>query len=202
MPSGPPTLGKGPSSFTATYRGPCMQALIQIHAMQTSEEQQMFNQHKNLMCEETGQATATGREENCFAGGMARKPICPTPPFPVLGRCAGRGVWAGAALLAVPGGGGSPTPTSMAQNDPHVALIILTTHMWGKFFREKNFSGPKFVFGRLWWQHPSLHKTKRPARKPISGTPPPPSPGAHATPPPPAKQFSGRRDRVTGSQRP
>ena len=36
--------------------------------------------------------------------------------------------------------------------------------------------------------HPSLHKTKGPARKPISGEPPPPpppSPGAHAIPPPP-----------------
>ena len=75
-----------------------------------------------------------GREENCFAGGgMARNPICPTPPLPLLGRRAGRGVWAGAALPALPGGGG-PTPTYMAQNDPRVALIILTTHMWGKIF--------------------------------------------------------------------
>ena len=112
-----------------------------------------------------------GRKLLC-RGGMARKPICPTPPLPLLGRRAGRGVWAGAALPAVPGRGG-PTPTYMAQNDPHVALIILTTHMRGKFFREKKFSGPKFVFRRLWWQHPSLHKTKGPARKPISGTPPP-----------------------------
>ena len=30
----------------------------------------------------------------------------------------------------------------------------------------------------------ALHKTKGPAQKPISGTPPPPSPGAHAIPPP------------------
>ena len=29
------------------------------------------------------------------------------------------------------------------------------------------------MFRRLWWQHPSLHQTKGPARKPISGTPPP-----------------------------
>ena len=54
-------------------------------------------------------------------------------PCPLLGRRAGRGVWAGAALPAVPGGGGA-TPTYMAQNDPRVALAILTTHMWGKFF--------------------------------------------------------------------
>ena len=28
-------------------------------------------------------------------------------------------------------GGGGVNPTSMAQNDTHVALIILTTQMWG-----------------------------------------------------------------------
>ena len=75
-----------------------------------------------------------GRKLLCGGGGMAWKSICPFPPLPLLGRRAGRGVWAGAALPAVPGGGGGPTPTYMAQNDPHVALIILTTHMWGKIF--------------------------------------------------------------------
>ena len=58
---------------------------------------------------------------------MARKPICPTPPL--LGRRAGRGVWAGLPYLPCWGGRGV-TPSYMAQNDPHVALIILTTHMW------------------------------------------------------------------------
>ena len=29
------------------------------------------------------------------------------------------------------------------------------------------------MFRRLWWQQPSWHRTKGPARKPISGTPPP-----------------------------
>ena len=57
------------------------------------------------------------------------------PPLPLLGRRAGTAVWAGAALPAVRGGGGGgPTPTYMAQNDPHGALIILTTHMWGNIF--------------------------------------------------------------------
>ena len=73
------------------------------------------------------------REENCFAGGggMARELICPTPPSPSLVAVPG-----GAALPAVPGGGGGggATPTYMAQNHPHLALIILTTHMWGKIF--------------------------------------------------------------------
>ena len=45
-------------------------------------------------------------------------------PPPLLGRRAGTGVWAGAALPAVSGGGGGATPTYMAQNDPHIAPII------------------------------------------------------------------------------
>ena len=70
-----------------------------------------------------------GRKLLC-RGGMARKPISPTPPSP--------------SLVAVPGmvcglglpyrGGGGATPTYMAQNDPHVVLIILTTHTWGNIF--------------------------------------------------------------------
>ena len=49
-----------------------------------------------------------GREENCFAGGGGdgTEAHLLNPP-PLLGRRAGRGVWAGAALPAVPGGGGS-----------------------------------------------------------------------------------------------
>ena len=49
------------------------------------------------------------REENCFAGGggMARKPICPTPPLPLLGRRAGGvGVGLGLPYLPCQGGGG------------------------------------------------------------------------------------------------
>ena len=39
-------------------------------------------------------------------------------------------------------GGGGSTPTYMAQNDPHVALILLTTGVWGKiFWVNKTFSG-------------------------------------------------------------
>ena len=51
-----------------------------------------------------------GRKLLC-GGGMARKPICPTPPLPLLGRRAGRGVRAGVALPAVPGGGVRPQHT-------------------------------------------------------------------------------------------
>ena len=75
----------------------------------------------------------------------------------------------------------------MAQNDTHVALIILTTQMWGGIIGGKNFFGPNFVFLCLWRQHPFLHKTKGPTQNPISPTPPPPPPsaGVHVTPPPP-----------------
>ena len=64
----------------------------------------------------------------------------------------------------------------MAQNDTHVALIILTTQMWGGgggIIGGKNFFGPNLVFLCLWRQHPFLHKTKGPTRNPISPTPPP-----------------------------
>ena len=95
--------------------------------------------------------------------------------------------------LPCPGGG--VNPTSMAQNDTHVALIILTTQMWGGggIIGGKNFFGPNFVFLCLWRQHPFLHKTKGPTRNPISPTPPPPSFGGRPChpPPPPAEQFSG-----------
>ena len=90
-------------------------------------------------------------------------------------------------------GGGGVNPTSMAQNDTHVALIILTTQMWGgggggEIVGGKNFFGPKIVFLRLWRQHPFLHKTKGLKRNPISPTPPPPSAGVHVTPPPPPRR--------------
>ena len=67
-------------------------------------------------------------------GEMARKPICPTPPSLSLVAVPGGGFGLALPYLPCPGGGGGPTPTYMAQNDPHVALIILTTHMWGKIF--------------------------------------------------------------------
>ena len=73
---------------------------------------------------------------------MTRKPIFPTPPPSLLGRRDGRGgVQGGGARPAVPGGGGVNS-TSMAQNDTHVALIILTTQMWGgKLLVENTFLG-------------------------------------------------------------
>ena len=75
-----------------------------------------------------------GGKKIALQGGDGTEAHFSNPPLPLLGRRAGRGVWAGAALPAVRGGRGGPTPTYMAQNDPHVALIILTTHMWGNIF--------------------------------------------------------------------
>ena len=45
------------------------------------------------------------------------------------------------------------------------------------------------MFRRLWWQHPSIHKTKGLAWKPISGTPPPPSFAGRPCHPPPQSNF-------------
>ena len=136
-----------------------------------------------------------GRKLLCEGGGGTRKPIFPTPPPPSLAAVTGGGVQGGGARPAVPGGGGV-NPTSMAQNDTHAALIILTTQMWGgKLLVEKTFSGQNFVFLRLRRQHPFLHKTKGPTRNPFSPNPPPSFGGRPCPPPPPpppAEQFSGR----------
>ena len=53
--------------------------------------------------------TAPWREENCFAGGggMARKPICPTPPSPSLVAVPGGGFGLRLPYLPCRGGGGS-----------------------------------------------------------------------------------------------
>ena len=56
------------------------------------------------------------------------------PHSPSLVAVPGGGFGLALPYLPCRGGGGGATPTYMAQNDPHVALIILTTHMWGKIF--------------------------------------------------------------------
>ena len=135
-------------------------------------------------------AHKAGRKLLCGGGGGDTEAHFPNPPPPAsLAAVTGGGVQGGGARPAVPGGGGV-NPTSMAQNDTHVALIILTTQMWGGIIGGKNFFGPKFVFLRLRRQHPFLDKTKGPTRNPISPTPPPPpSAGVHVTPPPPRRAI-------------
>ena len=135
-----------------------------------------------------------GRKLLCGGGGVTRRPIFPNPPPPSLAAVTGGG-GSGRGCLTCRAGGGGVNPTSMAQNDTHVALIILTTQIWGGgIIGGKNFFGPNFVFLCLWRQHLFLHKTKGPTRNPISPTPPPPSSfGGRPChpPPPPAEQFSG-----------
>ena len=48
-----------------------------------------------------------GGKKIALQGGDGTEAHLPNPPLPLLGRRAGRGDWAGAALPAVPGGGGS-----------------------------------------------------------------------------------------------
>ena len=65
--------------------------------------------------------------------GWHGSPFAQPPPPPPWSPCREGGLGWGCSTCRA-GGGGGPTPTYMAQNDPHVALIILTTHMWGKIF--------------------------------------------------------------------
>ena len=121
-------------------------------------------------------------------GGGARRSI--SQPLPLLGRHTGRGgSGRGVPYLPCRGAG---NPTEMAQNDPHVGLIIYFDYTYvricGDILVEKNFFRPKFVFRRLWRQHPLLHKTKGAARQPIS-PPPPPRRASVPSPPPPGAIF-------------
>ena len=89
-----------------------------------------------------------GREENCSVGGGGGDTEAHPPPPPrLLGRRDGRGGSGRGCPTCRAGGGGGVNPTSMAQNDTHVALIILTTQMWGgKLLVEKTFSGQNLCF--------------------------------------------------------
>ena len=137
-----------------------------------------------------------GRKLLCAGGGGGghRSPFSQPPPPPSLATVTGGGgSGRGRPTCRAAGGGGGVNPTSMAQNDTHVALIILTTQMWGGgIIGGKNFFGPDFVFLCLWRQHPFLHKTKGPTRNPISPTPPPPllRRASMSPPPPPPPQSN------------
>ena len=138
-------------------------------------------------CAEGGEKRA-GRKLLCGGGGgLTRKPIFPTPP-PSLAAVTGGGVQDGGARPAVPGGRGL-NPTSMAQNDTHVALIILTTQMWGGgggggLLVEKTFSGQICDSAPL---APTsvLTQNKGPDTEPHFSKPPPLLRRASMSPPPP-----------------
>ena len=81
----------------------------------------------------------------------------------------------------------------MAQNDTHIALIILTTQMWGggKLLVEKTFSGQilcSCAFGtniRSYTKQRARHGTPFPQPPPLLRR------ASMSPPPPPAEQFSG-----------
>ena len=83
----------------------------------------------------------------------------------------------------LPEGGGGWTPTYMAQNDPHVVLIILATQMWAKIFWLKKLFQAKICVPAPLVATSVLTQNKGPGTEAHFWTPPPPSPGAHAIPP-------------------
>ena len=118
-------------------------------------------------------------------GGVTRRPIFPTPRPPSLAAMTGGG-GSGRGCPTCRAGGGV-NPTSMAQNDTHVALIILTAQMWGGGLLVENpFSGQNLcscAFGaniRSYTKQRARHGTPF-----LQPPPPPPSAGVHVTPPPP-----------------
>ena len=92
--------------------------------------------------------------------------------------------------------GGGVNPTSMAQNDTHVALIILTTQMWGggggEILVEKTFSGQNLCSCASGTNIRSYTKQRARHGTPFL-QPPPLLRRASMSPPPPlpAEQFSG-----------
>ena len=92
------------------------------------------------------------------------------------------------------GGGGGVNPTSMAQNDTHIALIILTTQMWGggEFLVEKFFSGQNLCSCAFGANIRSSTKQRARHGTPFLQPPPPSFGGRPCHPPPLAEQFSGR----------
>ena len=74
----------------------------------------------------------------------------------------------------------------MAQNDTHVALIILTTQMWGGgVIGGKKFFGPKFCVPAPSAPTSVLTQNKGPDTEPHFSNPPPPLRRASMSPPPP-----------------
>ena len=124
---------------------------------------------------------------------MTRKPIFPTPPPSLLGRCDGRGGSGRGRPTCRAGGGGGVNPTSMAQNDTHVALIILTTQMWGgKLLVEKTFSGQIFCVPVPLAPTSVLTQNKGPDTEPHFSNPPLPllrRASMSPLPPPPQSNF-------------
>ena len=127
-----------------------------------------------------------GGKKIALRGGGDTEAHFPNQPPSLLGRRDGRGGFqGGGARPAVPGGGGVVNPTSMAQNDTHVTLIILTTQIWGgRLLVEKTFSGQILCSCAFSANIRSYTKQRARHGTPFLQPPPPPSAGVHVTPPP------------------
>ena len=108
------------------------------------------------------------------------------PPPPPWSPCR-EGGWAGAALPAVPWGRVDPNKHGSKK---HVTLIILITHMWGNFCREKTFLGQNLCSGAFGGNIRRYTKQRGRHGSPFL-EPPPLLRRAPMPSPPPAKQFSG-----------
>ena len=125
-------------------------------------------------------------------GGGDTETHFPSPPPSILGRRDGRGeFWAGVPDLPCRGEG--VNPTSMAQNDTHVALIILTTQMWGGggLLVERTCSGQILCLCAFGANIRSYTKQKAQHETPILQPPPLLRRASMSAPPPRAEQFSG-----------
>ena len=134
------------------------------------------------------------REENCFAGGGdgTEAHLPNPPPPPPWSPCREGGLGSGCPTCRAGGGGGGPTPTYMAQNDPHVALIILT-YVGENVFVRKNIPGQNLCSGAFGGDIRPCTKQRARHGSPFLEPPPPPlSFAGRPCHPPPAKQFSGR----------
>ena len=136
-------------------------------------------------------ATSTlpaGRKLLCGGGGDTEAHF-PNPPPSLLGRRDGRGR-SGRGCPTCRAGGGGVNPTSMAQIDTHVALIILTTQMcvgggnywWKKLFRAK------FCVPAPLAPTSVLTQNKGPDTEPHFSNPPPSFGGRPCHPPPPPRR--------------
>ena len=128
-----------------------------------------------------------GKKIALRGGGGDTEAHLPNHPSRLLGRRDGRGGSGRGCPTCCAGGGGQPN--IWLKMIPRRVDHCDYSNVGGEIIGGKNFFGPKFVFLRLWRQHPFLDKTKGPTRNPISPTPtPPPSAGVHVTPPPPPRR--------------
>ena len=168
--------GRGTAAVCWFWLLPCCTA-VTLHALRlpaTFHSPSTFVQH-----------SWAGRKLLCGGGGDTEAHF-PNPPPPSLAAVTGGGGGSGRGRPTCrAGGGGGVNPTSMAQNNTHIALIILTTQMWGgKLLVEKTFSGQILCSCAFGANIRSYTKQRARHRTPFLQPPTPPSAGVHVIPPP------------------